>query len=175
MFHLTIFAGSETTLAPSGCSALTVFGGAELRAPTIAQRIMDLKARRERRISAWERLTGAGRNLAITVFGYTGITLPTLTEEYDALRALVHSGAIGRQECEQLLRDLQVTPQARTATLTWFGGFCESRPTPKVELKALESASRAGRLDPRTRGAIESLIGSAEPSIVDGLGRLALT
>ena len=36
MFHYTIFAGSEAQMSPKGFTAVTLFGGAELKRPTLA-------------------------------------------------------------------------------------------------------------------------------------------
>ena len=46
MIHLTLFGGTEAEIAPGGFTALTIFGGAELKRPTLAQRIM--QRRRDR-------------------------------------------------------------------------------------------------------------------------------
>jgi len=46
MFHFCLFAGTEGEMPPIGLTALTIFGGTELRRPTLAREILVHRATR---------------------------------------------------------------------------------------------------------------------------------
>lgn len=176
MFHLALFSGTEGVLSPRGGTAFVLFGSAELRTPTLAQRLVYARERAKRPLSRMDRLLGRDQWLLITLFGGTEMIRPTLVEELAALRGLMSSGGVSRTEL-QGLADASISPPdlvGGLSTLTLFGACVVARPSPKKEIAAIDRAAKAGEVDPRARPALESLIGQADPSILRGLSRLAL-
>ena len=177
MFHLTLFAGTEGEIPPVGFTALTVFGGAELRRPTLASQLLYLKNRRERKRSRWARLLGTDKNLVLTIFGATVLLAPTLVEEYSALAGLIRTGALTPEECLSLLdqNSLEGGESAICRTLTIFGGCMTRRPSAAKERKALDTAAKTGSVTDRIRAALDDIIGSPPDAKARALGHLAAT
>lgn len=175
MFHLTLFGGTEGDISPAGFTALTVFGGAELRRPTIATQLLHLKSARGRRPGAWERLVGSDKNLILTVFGGTVVRAPTLVEEYSALSSAVGSGALTTDECSRLLDELIAGGGefAHWRTLTLFGACVTRHPSTVKERKALDAAVKTGTVSQAVRATLESVVGSPPQAKVRALGQLA--
>ncbi|MEZ5963599.1 MAG: hypothetical protein R3F56_07110 [Planctomycetota bacterium] len=176
MFHLTLFSSAETSLASRGHTTLTVFGSSVLHAPTLAQRVLRL-ARPARPPSTWDMILGRHRSMMVTVFGSTEVALPSLLDEWTAMRQLASGHEIPREQlralCEQLAtRD----PQGLDlATLTLFGTCRVARPAPKREQAAFERAEKGGVIDRPIRAVLESLVGRGEPAVIGGLTQAALT
>src|SRR5688572_15738960 len=148
MFHLTIFGASAVDMAPAGFFCVSLFGHTAVQRPTLARRVLHLRARGNQEPPAWRRLLGTDRNTVFTLFGATEILVPTLLEEYAALRRLVATRAIAADECRMHL-DLiaQGHGQRELYTSLTLFGFCgESRPSANKERKALEAAFKNGAL-----------------------------
>lgn len=176
MFHLALFSGTEGVLSPRGGTAFVLFGSAELRTPTLAQRLVHARERAQSPLSRMDRLLGRDQWLLITLFGGTNMVRPTLVEELAALRGLMTSGGVSRAEI-QGLADASVSPPdlvVGLSTFTLFGACVVARPSAKKEIAAIERAEKAGEVDQRARPLLESLIGQADHSVLRGLSRLAL-
>ena len=160
MFHLTIFSGTEGELAPANTTAVTFFGGAGLRGPTVAQQLLHFRAQRARKPSRWAWLAGSEDNLVITIFGATAIQEPTVTEEYTALASVVRSGQIAKEELPSLLDAFEAHIGSRGAlrTFTLFGACTVSPLKAAKEREAIDSAARNGIIDPRARKGLEALV-----------------
>ncbi len=176
MFHYTVFGATSGEIAPTGFSALTVFGAAELRRPTLARRILHLRNKPTDTSRSWiQRIRDDDRGLLITVFGATEIHRPTLMEEYSALRSLIAASDLSPEACRQLLEQLlSGEKQDDWATFTLFGACSTVEAKPARETKALDAAERAGMITHDHRRRLDDLIGAAEPTVIDALGRLAL-
>jgi hypothetical protein len=173
VFHLTLFGGTEGEIAPSGFTALTAFGGAELRRPTLAAQLLHLKSSRQRPRRWWDRVLGSDKNLILTLFGGTVLQAPTLVEEYAAMAGLLRSGAVQHAEFQQLLDQLHVEAGDSPArTLTLFGACVTRHPSAARERKALEAAANSGSLTDRIRGALDRLIGAPQQAKIPALGQL---
>jgi hypothetical protein len=175
MFHVTLFSGTTADAAPAGFTALTLFGGADLRRPTLAAELLHLKdGPRSRR---WlQTLLGTDHNLILTLFGATVLRAPTLVEEYAALAALLRTGAVSRQECHELVDRLATAPSQISTyrTLTLFGTCMTRYPSQAKERKALEAAAASGTLPAPVRAALEGLLGSPAPARRRTLSELAM-
>ena len=177
MFHVTLFGGTQGDLPLSNFISLTLFGSTELRRPTLARRILHLRASRNRTPpSTWARLFELDRNILVTLFGGTEIHAPTLMEEYSELRGILASKTVSPDEAKRLIEELTSGSGIRDlyTALTLFGSCEVERPEPKEEKTALESAVRSGILkDPEYRE-LDAAVGQPEPTIYGILGRLAL-
>jgi len=170
MFHLTLFSSAEAALTHQGSTTLTVFGATVLRAPTLAQRVTRL-AQRQRPPSRWDVLLGRDKSLMVTVFGNTDVALPSLLDEWTALRQLIVSNELPRERIRALCDHLRAhDPHGLDlSTFTLFGACRVARPAGKKELAALERAEKAGAIDRPTRNVLESLVGRGEPAVLSGL------
>jgi hypothetical protein len=176
VFHLTVFGATEGEVSPAGFTAFTLFGGAELRRPTLATQLVHLKNRPQGTPSAWDRILGTDKNLVVTVFGATVLTAPTLIEEYSALAGLVRAGTLTTADCGALLDD--VVAQGHDAgwcrTLTLFGSCVTRYPSAERERKALDVATRTGAVSATVRGALEAVIGAPRQARTRALQQLVL-
>jgi len=176
MFHLTLFGGTEGEIAPSGFTALTLFGGSELRRPTLASQLLHLKNRREHKRRSWQRLLGSDQNLILTLFGGTVIVVPTMVEEYTALAAVLRSGTVSRDEFTALLQQLTTGGQrGLSRTMTLFGVCVVRHPSPAKERKALEVAAKTGAVTAKARESLETIIGAPPESRAGSLGKLVVS
>ena len=171
-----MFGGTEGEISPSAFTALTAFGGAELKCPTLASQLLYLKSCTERSPTFWERLTGSDRNLVITLFGGTVLIAPTLVEEYASLSGVIRTGVLSQAECDQLMDRYLANSGEYTVcrTLTLFGACVTRHPSASKERKVLESATRAGTVSSRLRESLEQLVGAPPQAKARGLGNLAI-
>jgi hypothetical protein len=174
MIHFTAFGATQAEISPGGFTAVTVFGGAELRRPTLAKRIMQRRAEQRRAPSTWEKWLGMDRSIAITLFGGTEIIAPTLVEEYAALRNLLTSGAITREECRDMLDSLGREDDGDISRLTFFGACTQQSPKASNEKKALDVAESAGMIDAGIRAQLMQAIGCPPDTAAEVVLRAAL-
>jgi hypothetical protein len=176
MFHLTLFSYAQARLLPEGSTCFTLFGSTILAAPTVAQRIARLAQHNRAAPTRWQRLLGSDQVLLLTLFGYTEITLPTLVEEYAALRELSAREGVPRDQLRRLCEKLQSHDSGGldTATLSVFGHCQIGRPTSKRELAAIERARKLGDIDSSVSQALERLVGRTEAAIIGGLAQTTL-
>jgi hypothetical protein len=139
MIHVTIFGGHEGHLQPDKRFYLTLFGGCELKRPTVARQLF---ARRQ-----------TGRNphaenkpFFLTLFGTAGTKAPTLAEEFIDLREMISSGMLAPADWERSLLELGHTGGA-IASLTIFGGFDECElPSENEEVESLAVHRHLGNI-----------------------------
>lgn len=160
MLHLTLFAGTQGDMPPSGFTAVTFFGGAELHRPTLAREILHYRATRDLPKTRLGWLFGSDENFVVTLFGGTVITEPTLVEEHQALAAILRTGQVRSEELPALVDGIELKHGGRAAyrTFTLFGGCSTRLGSVKRERKALEAAVANGALDAPTRTWLERLI-----------------
>lgn len=176
MIHFTVFGGTEAEISPAGFTALTVFGGAEFRQPTLAQRIVQRRREQGKTMSMWDRWLGRDRSLVITVFGGSEITAPTIMEEYASLRGLIESQAMSTEECQQWVEKITGGDDrgAEISRLTFFGACTYEAPTVKAERKALDAAEGAGIITAKTREELVQAIGCPSGTAASVVARAAL-
>jgi hypothetical protein len=163
MFHVTAFAGTTGDMTPAGFTSLTIFGGAELRRPTLAAILLDEKQRRRREPGRWERWLGRDENLVITLFGGTSLIPPTAVEEFTALSGMLRSGSLEPGEIRATL-DAQPQLGARRSlcrTLTLFGSCATEDPDLQQERRALDALAADGALPDAARRGLEALLGTS--------------
>lgn len=176
MIHFTAFGATEAEISPNGFTALTVFGAAEFRRATLAQRIMHRRREKGKKRSWWDRWLGRDRSMVITVFGGTEITCPTIMEEYAAVRSLVESQAISKEECLAWIENVADGDDmsADLSRVTLFGVCTYEPPTVKAERKALDAAEGAGIITAGTRQELSQAIGCPSGSAAGVVARAAL-
>lgn len=125
MIHFCIFGGHNGQLVADQAVYFTMFGGCELKQPTIAKRMIEIR-----------RLQSAGlptqrRNFFITIFGGTEITLPTLSEEFLDLQEAIRSGLLTLEQWNAAAAQMS-NESVGYGSFTFMGGF-ESASLPKEE------------------------------------------
>lgn len=176
MFHFCLFAGTEGEMPPIGLTALTIFGGTELRRPTLAREILVHRATRGRTRRRWTWLFGSEENLVISVFGATSLVEPTLAEEYAAMLALVRSGQVTKEELPALLDGIEAQANGRNSyrSFTLFGACVTHRRSATKERKALDAAVANGGIEPRARAWLETLVEAPRGVRWRALGELVM-
>jgi hypothetical protein len=175
MFHITVFAANEGEISPSDFTSVTFMGVAELKRPTMAQRIMRIRSERQRKRGWYERLMGRSRGLILTIFGITELQRPSLMEEYSAMRSLISSGAVTSAEFGQLLeRLLAGGARDEWLTLTFFGACGEASWKREKQIKALNAGHNTGQLSSTHLNQLRGIIDAPVATSAALIGRLAM-
>ena len=174
MFHLTIFAANEGEISPSDFTSVTFLGACDLKRPTMAQRIMRLRSKRNRGTRWYERILGTSRGLILTIFGVTELHRPSLMEEYASMRSLISSGSMTPPELRQCLdRILAGGARDDWLTLTLFGVCCEGKFKLEAQLKALDAGCKTGLISDDHHRQLRDVIAAPVTTTAALLGRLA--
>ena len=156
MVHICIFSGHEGQLRNEQKFYLTLFGGCDLVAPTIARQIMALQRAKE---------TGhveRPRPFFLTIFGGVEIRVPTVAEEYLDLREMLTSGALTMEQLDRSIPELD-RAGASVGSLTLFGGFDECMlPKENKEIEALALHRHLGNIPEAAGGVLQYAIGQRQ-------------
>ena len=183
MFHFTIFGGSEVTLTGSRQLILTLFGGTEVRKPTLAKRLIQEKhaqwpGKPAGQVAADDKLhkvqnffdkldSGAGgrpgqrsSTFLLTIFGGVELKPPSIAEEFMDMRELVSSGMIEPREWDQLVgRMYQMGDLDSISSFTLFAGMGEAALSEEEEIKKIASATSMGLISGDEEQALRSVVG----------------
>lgn len=182
MVHFTIFGGSEVTLGSGGKCIVTLFGGTDVRKPTLAKRLMQEK----HLLSSHQAAPGkdlknvdkvlmflggnypAGQpgsrrsrsNFILTICGGVEIKPPSIAEEFMDMRELMSSGLISEAEWDQLVGRLyQMGEMDSISSFTLFGAMGEGSLSEEEEIKKIHSARELGLIDTEEERALRSVVG----------------
>lgn len=140
MIHFCIFGGHEGMINSDNRLYVTLFGGSELRVPTVARQIIE--ARREGRTDK-----SSHRCYFITIFGGTALRAPTLAEEYLELSEALRSGMITLQDWDLAVGRLGARESIRYGSFTFCGGFEGNElPSDDEELDGLALNQHLGQI-----------------------------
>jgi len=157
MMQVTIFGGHDGILQLDKWFYLTLFGGCELRRPTLARQLLG----RRRSEQTGELIRR--KPFFLTLFGGAEIKSPTLAAEFIDLRELIHSGVLPLSDWDRALAELGRIEES-VASFTMFGGFDErSLPTEEEEIDGLAIQCHLGNIDESTRVVLQSGIGQRDP------------
>ncbi len=172
MFHFTMFGGSEAQITTANMTAITIFGGADLKRPTLAQRVLQLAASEDPESESSIRRPGP-RSFAFTMFGGTDVKHPLLMEEYSAIHGLVATQLLRREEIQSMIAEiLAQDAHYKVGSFTLFGGFSDKRPNRKAQFRALREGEEAGLISVAHCEELERMV-DAGPAVAFGLlGRL---
>ena len=183
MFHFTIFGGSEVTLTGSRQLIFTLFGGTDVRKPTLAKRLMqekhapwsaepagqvDTDDKLHKFKNFFEKLdSGAGgrpgqrsSTFLLTIFGAVELKPPSIAEEFMDMRELVSSGLIEPREWDQLVgRMYQMGDLDSISSFTLFAGMDEAALSEEEEIKKIASATSLGLISGDEEQALRSVVG----------------
>ncbi len=145
MIHFCIFGAHEGELSPDKRVYVTIFGGCDLKRPTIARQIIELR----RRGNSAE---AAPLRVFITLFGATELKAPTLCEEYLDLQDGLRAGLLTLEEWDRAVAQVGVASSLRVSSFTMFGGFGSNElPSEDEELDRIALNNHLGQI-PETAG-----------------------
>ena len=111
----------------------------------------------------------------ITLFGATAIVSPTIIEEYSALRSLLESGSITKEECMALAGSLASGDAEEDINrVTLFGACGFETVAEEKQSKALEFAERSGAISRHTREELSQAIGCPDRAATSIVARVAM-
>ena len=147
MLQMCVFGGYDGQLGQETKTYFTLFGGCDLKRPTLARELLAmLRARSEVPSPGYgENNTlpttprpRSGRKVVITIFGATEITYPTLAEEFIDLREACHSGQLDINAWDSYMAELAQWQQQNIISFTLFAGFDETNlPSEEAEVESL--------------------------------------
>ncbi len=145
MIQFCMFGGHGGELSHDKRVYVTIFGACELKRPTIARQIIELRQRSNSGKAAPMRFF-------ITLFGGTEVAAPTLCEEYLDLQDGLRSGLLTLEEWDRTVAHVGVASSLRVSSFTLFGGFSSSElPSEDEELDRLALNHHLGQI-PETAG-----------------------
>jgi len=141
MVHFCVFGGHSGELAPGRRVYVTLFGGCELKRPTLAKQVLEMRSR------GGVQQAPRGQHVFITICGATELKVPTLAEEFIDLQDALTSGLIKPEEWDWAVSQLAAVETRSVGSFTLFGAFESSTlPEEDEELDALALSSYVGRL-----------------------------
>ncbi|MCH7700063.1 MAG: hypothetical protein IID37_00110 [Planctomycetes bacterium] len=154
MVQFCIFGGHDGELRPEQRVFFTMFGGCELKRPTLGRQLV---ARHERERSG---IPPRRPQVIVTIFGGTEITHPTLAEEFLDLNELTAKGKVSSADCERYFAELDQGDAVDLTTITLFGSFeGASVPSENAEVDALALHRHLGNISDRSGEVLQLGIG----------------
>lgn len=155
MLQWCMFGGYEGLMGPERKCYVTLFGGCELRRPTLARQL--LAAQR-----AGAERAEFGKKVVITLFGATEIKSPTLAEEFIDLREAAKTNLLDLLKWDTYLADLDRWQNSAVLSFTMFGALEEScLPTEDQEIEGLALQRHLGNIGDSSGRMLELGIGQA--------------
>jgi len=140
MLQACIMSGLESDLSSDSKFYLTLMGGCELRAPTIAKQIL-AKQNRPKPDRAFP-----VTQTFVTFLGSTEIKVPTLAQEYLEYRDLIQSGSLNLGDWDRFTGELGRI-DVKVVTFTIMGGYSEGElPTDDEEIDSLALQTHLGNI-----------------------------
>ena len=155
MLQWCMFGGYEGMIGPERRCYVTLFGGCELRRPTLARQLLA-----SQRAGAG----GAhfGKKVVITLFGSTEIKSPTLAEEFIDLREAARTNLLDLLKWDNYLVDLERWQNSAVVSFTMFGAFEEScLPSEDDEIEGLALQRHLGNIGDTSGRLLELGIGQS--------------
>lgn len=152
MFHLCLFGGHAGELGNRRKAYLTIFGGTQLRWPSIAKQMVALH-------QPGPLPGGPATQCFLTIFGRTEITAPTLANEFLDLQNALRSGQLTLDDWDRSV--VRIGETRRAASLTLFGSFDGDRvPGEDAELDDLALNRHLGYISDEAAELIMRAVGT---------------
>ncbi len=153
MLQLCIFGGHAGLLTPEKKCYFTIFGGCELRRPTLAKQIISSEQSDKRNLPT-------PKMIFITLFGGTDIKCPTLAEEYLDLKAAVESRVLDLNNWDTYISRLDSWQSSSLMSLTLFAAFNETNlPSEDQEVEGLALQRHLGKISEESGRILEMGVG----------------
>lgn len=146
MFHFCIFGGQGGELSPDKKVYVTIFGACELKRPTVARQIIEMR-------QASRQPDRHPMRFFLTVCGATELQAPTLAEEYIDLQDALRAGLLTLEEWDRSVARIGSSDDFRASSFTLLGGFSTSElPSEDEELERLALNRHLGTIpEPASR------------------------
>ncbi len=174
MIQITMFSGREGPLRYDNTFYLTLFGGCNIKKPTLARQIMIARQRSDsatepKRGGMWGTMAHTMRNdsrhsspFFLTIFGGVSIKNPTLAEELVDLQELIRSGELSLNDWDQAMLSLSKL-ESSCGSFTLFAGFNEAElPTEDEEVNSLAMQCHLGNINDSSREVLQAGIGLSD-------------
>lgn len=153
MIHLCLFGAHGGELSLDKRVYITIFGCCELKRPTIARQIIEMRQRSS---------TGkpAPFRFFMTLFGSTEVKAPTLCEEYLDLQDGLRAGLLTLEEWDRAVAQVGVASSLRVSSFTLFGAFGSNElPSEDEELDRLALNNHLGHIPENAGRALMMAVG----------------
>lgn len=155
MLRFCMFGGYEGPLTPDHRCYVTLFGACELKAPTLARRLIAVRHGETRQARN-------ARQVFVTLFGSTEIKSPTLAEEFIDLKEAVRGGLLDLDRWEQYVAELETVQSRSFLTFTLFGALSETElPSEDEEVESLALQRHFGNIGEDSGRLLEMGVGQA--------------
>jgi hypothetical protein len=155
MLQLCMFGGYDGQLGPEKKVYFTMFGGCDLRRPTLAREMLAMR-------QPGGPAPSVGRKVVITIFGGTEIKSPTLAEEFIDLREAVRSQALDVRHWDAYITEWARWQQNTLLSFTLFGSFDDhALPSEDEEVEALALQRHLGNISEASGHVLELGVGQA--------------
>lgn len=155
MLRFCMFGGYEGPLTADHRCYVTLFGACELKAPTLARRLVAAR-------NGESRQARNARQIFVTLFGSTEIKSPTLAEEFIDLKEAVRGGLLDLDRWEQYVAELESAQSRSFLTFTLFGALSETElPSEDEEVESLALQRHFGNIGEDSGRLLEMGVGQA--------------
>lgn len=155
MLRFCMFGGYEGPLTPDHRCYVTLFGACELKAPTLARRLVAMRQGESRQ-------NKNAKQVFVTLFGATEIKCPTLAEEFIDLKEAVRGGMLDLDHWEQYVSELENVHGRGFLSFTLFGALSETElPSEDEEIESLALQRHFGNIGEDSGRLLEMGVGQA--------------
>jgi hypothetical protein len=154
MVHFCVCGAHGGQLSPDKRFYVTICGACELKRPTVAKQIVEMR----RRSAAG--MPQVRNHFFVTVCGATEIKVPTLAEEYIDMKEAVKGGMITLEEWDVAVAQLSADESYRVGSFTLMGAFedCEL-PSENEEVDGLAINRHLGHIPEEAGTTLELGVG----------------
>lgn len=153
MFHFCIMGGHEGELTADQQVCVTLFGGCELKRPTLAKQIIEMRRRPQGAMP--KRI-----HFFITICGGTVLRTPTLAEEFLAMQEAVRAGLLALEDWDSAVARLGTDGAFQVGSFTLMGGFSSDEvPAENEEIDGLAINRHLGHISEHAGKTLELGVG----------------
>lgn len=166
MIHFCVFGGHDGQLSPDKKFYVTICGACELKRPTLAKQIIEMRRRAE------AGLPQPSSHFFVTIFGYTGIVSPTLAEEYLDYKDAIASHMLTPEEWHAAVVRLSGDEGMRIDSFTLCGAFAANElPGENEEIEGLALNRHLGHIPENAGTMLEMAVGQGGSQRASLIGR----
>ena len=166
MIHFCLCGGHEGQLSPDKKFYVTIFGACELKRPTLAKQIIDMRRRAE------AGLPQSSSHFFVTICGATEIKSPTLAEEYLDYKDAIASNMFTPEEWHAAVARFSGDDAMRIDSFTLCGAFSANElPSENEEVEGLALNRHLGHIPDHAGTMLEMAVGQAGSQRASLIGR----
>lgn len=166
MIHFCVFGGHEGQLSPDKKFYVTICGACELKRPTLAKQIVEMRRRAE------AGLPHPSTHFFVTIFGATEIKSPTLAEEFLDFKDAIASNMFTTEEWHAAVARLGGDEGMRIDSFTLCGAFSANElPSENEEVEGLALNRHLGHIPDDAGTMLEMAVGQGGSQRASLIGR----